>query len=110
VGATDSGGALAKFSNHDAGMGVTAPGVGILSTVPGNSYEKGGALEVFTRAAGGSFTPVRNAVRVGVCWPAAPSATDPPMSVRRREPTPRAVADRGGHDRGRPSTAEDPGP
>jgi subtilisin family serine protease len=40
VGATDSGGALAKFSNHDASMGVTAPGVGILSTVPGNSYEK----------------------------------------------------------------------
>lgn len=40
VGATDSGGALAKFSNHDAAMGVTAPGVGILSTVPGNAYEK----------------------------------------------------------------------
>ncbi|MDB5098799.1 MAG: peptidase [Cyanobacteria bacterium RYN_339] len=40
VGASDSGGALAKFSNHDASMGVTAPGVGILSTVPGNSYEK----------------------------------------------------------------------
>lgn len=40
VGATDSGGALAKFSNHDETLGVTAPGVGILSTVPGNSYEK----------------------------------------------------------------------
>ena len=40
VGATDSGGGLAKFSNHDASMGVTAPGVGILSTVPGDTYAK----------------------------------------------------------------------
>jgi thermitase len=40
VGATDSGGNLAKFSNHDETMGVTAPGVGILSTIPGNTYAK----------------------------------------------------------------------
>lgn len=40
VGATDSGGLLARFSNHDASMGVTAPGVGILSTMPGNTYAK----------------------------------------------------------------------
>jgi thermitase len=40
VGATDSGGALAKFSNHDNTLGLTAPGVGILSTVPGNGFEK----------------------------------------------------------------------
>ncbi len=40
VGATDSGGGLAKFSNHDASMSVTAPGVGILSTIPGDTYAK----------------------------------------------------------------------
>jgi serine protease len=40
VGATDSGGALARFSNHDETMSVTAPGVGILSTIPGNTYAK----------------------------------------------------------------------
>ncbi|MEB3284463.1 MAG: S8 family serine peptidase [Candidatus Sericytochromatia bacterium] len=40
VGATDSGGNLARFSNHDATMSVTAPGVGILSTMPGNTYAK----------------------------------------------------------------------
>jgi thermitase len=40
VGATDSGGQLARFSNHDATMSVTAPGVGILSTIPGNTYAK----------------------------------------------------------------------
>jgi thermitase len=40
VGATDSGGALWKGSNHDLTLGVTAPGVGILSTVPDNAYEK----------------------------------------------------------------------
>ncbi|MEB3198518.1 MAG: S8 family peptidase [Candidatus Sericytochromatia bacterium] len=40
VGATDSTGGLARFSNHDASMSVTAPGVGILSTVPGEAYAK----------------------------------------------------------------------
>lgn len=40
VGATDSGGTLASFSNHDASMSVTAPGVGVLSTMPGNTYAK----------------------------------------------------------------------
>jgi subtilisin family serine protease len=40
VGATDSGGNLARFSNHDETMSVTAPGVGILSTIPGNTYAK----------------------------------------------------------------------
>lgn len=40
VGATDSGGELARFSNHDATMSVTAPGVGILSTIPGKMYAK----------------------------------------------------------------------
>ena len=40
VGATDSGGGLARFSNHDQSMSVTAPGVGILSTIPGETYAK----------------------------------------------------------------------
>ncbi len=38
VGATDEAGALAPFSNRGANLGVTAPGVGVLSTVPGKLY------------------------------------------------------------------------
>jgi thermitase len=40
VGATDSAGALARFSNHDISMSLTAPGVGVLSTMPGDAYAK----------------------------------------------------------------------
>lgn len=41
VGAVDSNNARASFSNYgaDAGVDIAAPGVGILSTVPGNTYQ-----------------------------------------------------------------------
>lgn len=38
VGATDQAGKRARFSNYGPGVGVTAPGVEILSTWPGGAY------------------------------------------------------------------------
>lgn len=40
VGATNASDRRARFSNRGRWISVTAPGVGILSTVPGNSYER----------------------------------------------------------------------
>lgn len=40
VGATNASDQRARFSNRGRWISVTAPGVGIISTVPGNSYER----------------------------------------------------------------------
>lgn len=40
VGATNASDRRARFSNRGKWLSVTAPGVGIVSTVPGNSYER----------------------------------------------------------------------
>ena len=40
VGAVDSGGARAEFSNYGSKLDLVAPGVGLLSTYPNGSYQK----------------------------------------------------------------------
>lgn len=40
VGATNASDRRARFSNRGKWLSVTAPGVGIVSTAPGNSYER----------------------------------------------------------------------
>jgi len=104
VGAVDSRGARASFSNYGTGVDVAAPGVGILSTVPGDGYESWsgtsmaspfvsavaalvigaapnlGASAVIARVTGaGRVTPLSSSLGLGTGIVNAAKAVGPPV-------------------------------
>ena len=82
VGATDEAGALAPFSNRGGALGLTAPGVGVLSTLPGQLYGQ---------RSGTSMAAPFVAGVAALVWAASPSLT----AAEVRERLLASAADRG---------------